>query len=88
MQLKSGGKGSMKIDFYPTKYWSGEPSDKFLKVLTLEGFGTQSKRVVDIVEMNQIVKDRLDFGYEVTGFNTSPQFIQRNRMTKEGYNGK
>ena len=74
MKLQSKD-GAMVVDYYPTKNMKGvESKEWFLKILTFMG-ETQSKDMVNRIEMDIQVNERLDLGYNVIGFNTIPQFV-------------
>ena len=58
--------GSVVVDFYPVKTWSGQHiTDKFLRILSFMG-QTQTKRIVTKKTMDEDVNNRInDYGYVV-----------------------
>lgn len=73
MQLTSKD-GNMVVDFYPVKFNDGTLyTSKMLKVLTFMG-ETQTKVLINKKDFQSEVDSRVNgYGYQVTGFNVTPQ---------------
>ena len=68
--------GSVVVDFYPVKTWSGQHiTDKFLRVLSFNG-GTMTKRSVSSFNMGDDILNRVNnFDFIVTDNSKGlPQF--------------
>tara|TARA_Y100001970_G_scaffold95868_3_gene120781 strand:+ start:45276 stop:45518 length:243 start_codon:yes stop_codon:yes gene_type:complete len=71
MQLRNNS--GQQADFYPVRLPFGEVSYRYLlEVLSLNG-RTVSKRIFNKTELKNEVNDRVNYGWEVTDFNTIPQ---------------
>ena len=71
MQLRNNS--CQQADFYPVRLPFGEVSYRYLlEVLSLNG-RTVSKRIFNRSELKNEVNDRVNYGWEVTDFNTIPQ---------------
>jgi len=69
--------GSVVVDFYPIKTWSGQHiTDKFLRILSFNG-GTMTKRIVSSFTMGDDILNRLNnFDFIVTDNSERPrQFV-------------
>ena len=70
-------KGSVVIDYYPTKNWKGVIfPNEFLRILSFRG-DTMNKRIVSESKMEEEVTDRtVNYGYKVTDNHCNrPQFV-------------
>ena len=71
MQIRNSS--GQQADFYPVRLPFGEVSYRYLlEVLSLNG-RTVSKRIFNKTELKNEVNDRVNYGWEVTDFNTIPQ---------------
>jgi len=60
----------MTVDYFPVK----DNTRFMLKVLKFQGFGMSTKCITKS-EFQREINERIGFGWEVTGFNTTPQLV-------------
>ena len=72
---KIDGKPSMVVDFYPIQLEDGNVDQSHvLKVLKFQGVDTMSTKCITKRDFERECDERIGMGWEVTDFNTSPQF--------------
>ena len=82
MQITSQ-KGSVVIDYYPTKNWNNDIfPDMYLRILSFRG-GTMNKRIVSSAIRDMVVIDRVDnYDYVVTdNHKNRPQYATKSVET-------
>jgi hypothetical protein len=60
------GKPSMVVDYYPVKL----SDDHMYKVVKFRGVDTMSYKTITKRDFEREVEERINYGYQVTGFNT------------------
>tara|TARA_B100001996_G_scaffold199430_1_gene152658 strand:- start:3598 stop:3840 length:243 start_codon:yes stop_codon:yes gene_type:complete len=71
MQLRNNS--GQQADFYPVRLPFGEVSYRYLlEVLSLNG-RTVNKRFIQTNDLDSEVSERVNYGWDVTDFNTIPQ---------------
>lgn len=72
---KIDGKPSMVVDFYPIQLEDGNVDQSHvLKVLKFQGVDTMSTKCITKRDFERECDERIGMGWEVTDFNTSPQY--------------
>ena len=72
---KVDGKPSMVVDFYPVQLSDGNiATGHMLKVLKFQGVDAMSTKCITKRDFDRECNDRINMGWEVTGFNTTAQY--------------